>query len=411
MNRQVANHMHSNGPDKITSPAKKGFVMQKTETPDLFLKQYRIDRAAVSSAITKASLVLFALSLVLQIQSAKAAGIADCEARFETLEYDPNNTKLHYRYQQIETQYSPDLDSNFAEHRADYVKAMKNKRHWYWGARQFNQSGFSDRVTERMYLLWNREPSPEAKAAIGLKLQEVERNQQNLPDWRELTASKDREPRVIQLLADAAPKKDGQNVKKKEDLENWNLAMQLAIKMAQNKRDLTKEDLAHFAVVLQGHTQHPSAMPRYPYGYLVRYLVHDDLNFMYTKTPSGRRTLDPLNTFISGTDKYAALEFFIGWLRKSRTTMHPVIAAARARQFIVSVHPLWDSNGRLARIVANYVLMRAGYPPAYIPRGTETENVSVALFPLRDFKDQISPEESIQIMLEGVLRSQRALLE
>ena len=77
---------------------------------------------------------------------------------------------------------------------------------------------------------------------------------------------------------------------------------------------------------------------------------------------------------------------------------------------VVSIHPLEDGNGRLARLVANYVLIQAGLPPASIPRGTEQQNSSVALFPLKSFQDQISPEESIQIMIDGVLRSQQHLM-
>lgn len=372
--------------------------MLKFETPQRILNQNLI------------AIIVTATAPFLITEIASAKSLSDCEGSFETISYDSSNWRLHYRYKQIESEYDPDLDSSFASHRASFLKAMKNKSHWHWGARQFNQDAFSKRVTERMHLLWNREPSPDAKLEIGRKLQEIDHNQQLLSDWRDLSSTQNNS-RVLRLLSDAAPKKDGQNVKKNEDLENWNQAMQLATRLAHNKRDLTKEDLAHLAVVLQGYAQHSSASTQFPHTYLAKFLTYDDLNFMYTKTPSGRRKLDPLNTFISGSDKQEALAHFIGWLRKSRNTTHPVIAAAQARQYIVSVHPLWDANGRLARIVANYVLMRAGYPPAHIPRGTETENVSVALFPLRDFQDQISPEESIQIMLEGVLRAQRALLE
>lgn len=381
--------------------------MRKTETHDTFLKQNPANRAALAFACS----VLAFAGILSPAQSASGAGLSNCESQFETFDYDRNNLDLHYRYKQIEGEYYPHSDSSFRTNRDGYVSSMKHERTWNWGTYYINRGGFSESLTERMYLLWNREPSPADKQAIGQRLQEIDRLQGKLPDWRDISSAQKSSPRAAELLAKAAPKKDGQNIKKNSDLQNWDEAMRLATKMANNRRDLTKEDLAHLAVAIQGNTQHPSESMRYPNVYLARYLKGEDVNFMFTKSPGGRRTLDPLNTFIPGREKEAALKHFLSWLRQSRTTMHPVIAAARARQFIVSVHPLWDSNGRLARIVANYVLMRAGYPPASIPRGTETENVSVALFPLRDFKDQISPEDSIQIMIDGVRRSQQTLLE
>lgn len=373
--------------------------MQKFETPGIFLKH----------TILRTILGLLLVSVGLS-SSVFASTASRCETAFQEFEFDPHNSSLHQRYKDIESEFDKIHEVHFATNKEDYLAAMKKESNWHRGVYYFNKRGFAERVTERMKILWNRDPSPESKATIGLKLKEIDRLQGKLGDWRERSRPDQRDLKFELLLSEVAPKKDGQNVKKNEELKNWDLAMELATKLARKKGDLTKEDLAQLAVVLQGYTQHPTESFQFSAQYLAKYVRDDEVNFMFTKSKSGRRVLDPLNTFIAGSEKAAALQYFLLWLRKSRDSMHPVIAAARARQYIVSVHPLWDSNGRLARILANYVLMRAGYPPAHIPRGTETENSSVALFPLRDFKDQISPEESIQIMIDGVLRSQQTLL-
>ena len=43
-------------------------------------------------------------------------------------------------------------------------------------------------------------------------------------------------------------------------------------------------------------------------------------------------------------------------------------AYARIHAGFVSIHPLWDGNGRLARLIANVPLLNAGLPPLVIPK-------------------------------------------
>lgn len=45
---------------------------------------------------------------------------------------------------------------------------------------------------------------------------------------------------------------------------------------------------------------------------------------------------------------------------------HPVVRAAELHARFVKVHPFIDGNGRTGRLVMNFELMKAGYPPAVI---------------------------------------------
>lgn len=45
----------------------------------------------------------------------------------------------------------------------------------------------------------------------------------------------------------------------------------------------------------------------------------------------------------------------------------PVIFAAKAHYRFVKIHPFTDGNGRIARLLSNLILMRAGYPLVIIP--------------------------------------------
>lgn len=45
---------------------------------------------------------------------------------------------------------------------------------------------------------------------------------------------------------------------------------------------------------------------------------------------------------------------------------HPLVAAATLHHGLVEIHPFADGNGRLARVLMNLLLMRAGFPPAVL---------------------------------------------
>jgi Fic family protein len=56
----------------------------------------------------------------------------------------------------------------------------------------------------------------------------------------------------------------------------------------------------------------------------------------------------------------------MSWLNGKGQSCHPVEQAAWAHHQLTKIHPFWDGNGRVARLVMNLILMRAGYPMAVI---------------------------------------------
>lgn len=56
---------------------------------------------------------------------------------------------------------------------------------------------------------------------------------------------------------------------------------------------------------------------------------------------------------------------FWSWLSSQKGD--PVILAAKAHYRFVKIHPFIDGNGRIARVLSNLILMRAGYPLVIIP--------------------------------------------
>ena len=57
--------------------------------------------------------------------------------------------------------------------------------------------------------------------------------------------------------------------------------------------------------------------------------------------------------------------------------MHPVEFAARVHaDFVNILHPFKDGNGRTARLIMNFELMRAGFPTVISPRGCRARTIT-----------------------------------
>lgn len=68
---------------------------------------------------------------------------------------------------------------------------------------------------------------------------------------------------------------------------------------------------------------------------------------------------------------YIELDFllkeFFDWYRKGKKTIHPVELAALVHLKFVTIHPFSDGNGRISRLLMNFVLKKEGFPLLDIP--------------------------------------------
>ena len=58
----------------------------------------------------------------------------------------------------------------------------------------------------------------------------------------------------------------------------------------------------------------------------------------------------------------AVLRDFFRWYEKSKNKLHPVELAALVHLKFVSIHPFGDGNGRISRLLMNFILKKHGYP-------------------------------------------------
>jgi Fic family protein len=69
----------------------------------------------------------------------------------------------------------------------------------------------------------------------------------------------------------------------------------------------------------------------------------------------------------------------IEWFReKNETDINPILLSAEFHYKFIRIHPFDDGNGRIARILGNFILMQNGYPPLII-KTEDKQNYILAL--------------------------------
>ncbi|MBW2145298.1 MAG: Fic family protein, partial [Deltaproteobacteria bacterium] len=101
--------------------------------------------------------------------------------------------------------------------------------------------------------------------------------------------------------------------------------------------------------------------------------------------PVGAWKIEPNSTVIVSGDTQTIFEYaspkdvpelMKGWFvfyqetcrEKSLDKEAALMAYVSLHVSFVRIHPFWDGNGRMARLIANIPIIRAGYPPIIIPK-------------------------------------------
>ncbi len=106
--------------------------------------------------------------------------------------------------------------------------------------------------------------------------------------------------------------------------------------------------------------------------------------------------------FATPEETPAKMHDLIEWFRKEkdRADVNPIILAALFHYRFIRIHPFDDGNGRVARILMNFILMQFGYPPAIIK--TEDKENYYAVLRLAD-ADELEP--FIEYIAQNLVRS------
>ncbi|MGI6130231.1 MAG: Fic family protein [bacterium] len=95
---------------------------------------------------------------------------------------------------------------------------------------------------------------------------------------------------------------------------------------------------------------------------------------------------------------------FVSWLNDSKEKYHPVEYAALTHKKFVFIHPFVDGNGRVARLIMNLCLLRAGYTIAIIPPILRGEYISLLE------KAHDNDRDFVRFIAERVIETQKDYL-
>ena len=98
--------------------------------------------------------------------------------------------------------------------------------------------------------------------------------------------------------------------------------------------------------------------------------LHVHYTFDQDTTPVG--ILESKFTPPPGVIVRKLLDAFFDWYEKNRTKTHPVLLAALVHQKFVTIHSFRDGNGRISRLMMNFILKRHHYLMMIIKNETKT---------------------------------------
>jgi hypothetical protein len=183
---------------------------------------------------------------------------------------------------------------------------------------------------------------------------------------------------------------------------NW-AALDLARSYASNTLNTKPEELAHWQSALRNAAEAAAKKEKLSlaliegWNRLLRGNVDGPVIRAVDQSLVGRKLL-------SVTEVPSALQGFELQLL-SDSGESAVVRASRIYQWLISIHPFTNANGRTARIAADYVLAEAGYLPTVFPSPL---SFSVALFP--DRPRQIKPIEAFRGTVLAIGRAADVLL-
>lgn len=96
----------------------------------------------------------------------------------------------------------------------------------------------------------------------------------------------------------------------------------------------------------------------------------------YKTQPNHVRTsTGAIHYYASPEETPAKMGDLVAWyrLQADRGELHPLLLAAAFHYRFVAIHPFDDGNGRLTRLLMNFILMCHGFPPIVIPLGKKEQ--------------------------------------
>jgi Fic family protein len=191
-----------------------------------------------------------------------------------------------------------------------------------------------------------------------------------------------------------------------EEISGHNEAINFILEVIRDKNPLSEILIRHLhqMILVKPHYADAKTFDGSPTKKLIKVGEYKtEPNHVETETGETFRFAEPIDT-------PAQMEELVGWFREKiqSSETNPIFLAAEFHYKFVRIHPFDDGNGRMARLLMNFILMQYGYPPVII-RNEDKSNYIAALTQsdfgiLRPFLDYIAANlvQSLEMMIKGV---------
>ncbi|MDR9443131.1 MAG: Fic family protein [Schleiferiaceae bacterium] len=168
------------------------------------------------------------------------------------------------------------------------------------------------------------------------------------------------ETKLLLLFDDT---KGGHTMREYEEMKAHDVAFKLIQEWAADqKRPLSEKDLKDLNEIMLVRPYWKEALT--PDGQETRRQIKVG---SYKEEPNSVRLPNgEIFDYASPEETPAQMGELMKWYREEETKLHPVTLAALFHYKFVRIHPFDDGNGRISRLLMNYVLLRNGYPPVVI---------------------------------------------
>lgn len=210
-----------------------------------------------------------------------------------------------------------------------------------------------------------------------------------------------------ELLIILGQTKGNHNIREYDEMKAHDLAVRHIVKLAEERGTIRETDIRDLNKLIQKEPFWKEGLTASGQPTQTQVTPGE-----YKKNPNNVRTsVGEMVQFASPSDTPARMAEFVAWLQNEldAPTMHPVEFAARLHHRFLIIHPFDDGNGRVARLLANFVLLRERFTPLII-KSSDKANYIAALRnadvgDLNPITDYFAKE--VQWSLEVALRASR----
>jgi Fic family protein len=175
---------------------------------------------------------------------------------------------------------------------------------------------------------------------------------------------------TIALLMEGITAK-GKPLKDALDIKGHNDAIDFMMDMVKNERKMNETDIRNLHMLVLGKEYYNDAVTKE--GLKTKKLIQSG---KYKTSPNHVQTATgEIHYYATPEETPIKMKELVDWFNTGvdHENIHPLVLASVFHHRFVAIHPFDDGNGRMTRILTNFILLKFGYPVAVIRQETKKE--------------------------------------